>query len=120
MQGDEQIKILNRATYVYLALPLFIFLASWLDYGIALIMCLLFATGFYYLYSDIKNEKLNLNFNKNEAVSAFIIALIWCFCAGIGYFYYQSFDYHFRNAVFRDLINYSWPVFYDKADTPMV
>lgn len=120
MQGDEQIKILNRATYVYLALPLFIFLASWLDYGIALIMSLLFATGFYYLYSDIKNEKLNLNFNKNEAVSAFIIALVWCFCAGIGYFYYQSFDYHFRNAVFRDLINYSWPVFYDKADTPMV
>lgn len=120
MQGNEQIKMLYRATYIYLALPLFIFVASWLDYGIASIMCLLFITGFYYLYSNIKEEKLNLCLNKNEAISAFIIALIWCFCAGIGYFYYQSFDYHFRNAVFRDLINYPWPVFYDKADTPMV
>ena len=56
------------------------------------------------------------------AVTAGLLALAagWCFFAGIGYFYYQSFDYHFRNAVFRDLISYDWPVFYDKADTPLV
>ena len=120
MQGNEQIKMLYRATYIYLALPLFIFLISWLDYGVALIMGVLFATGFYHLYSNIKDDKLKFYFNKKEILSALIIASAWCFFAGIGYFYYQSFDYHFRNAVFRDLIDYSWPVFYNKADTPMV
>lgn len=108
-----------KATYIYLALPLFIFLLTWLDAPIALLACLLFLLGFYRLgIPDFYNKSALMT--KSIIVPAGIIAILWCFFAGVGYFYYQSFDYHFRNAVFRDLINYEWPVMYDKAHTPMV
>ena len=109
---------LYKFTYIYLALPLFIFLISWLDFGIGLILDILLGYGFYKIYPKNSDETLVLNIN--TLLLFVIIAFIWCFCGGIGYFYYQPFDYHFRNAVFRDLINFEWPVFYDKANTPMV
>jgi len=107
-----------KATYIYLSLPLFIFLLTWLDYAFSLLTCVLFLSGLYQLW---KTSDKNLPIITGKALFlAGISALLWCFFAGIGYFYYQSFDYHFRNAVFRDLIDYEWPVMYDKAHTPMV
>ncbi len=113
-----KISTLYRLTYIYLALPLFIFILTWLDFGIGLILGILFGVAFYKAYPKLDENQLCIS--NNTKLIIFLICLIWCFFAGIGYFYYQSFDYHFRNAVFRDLINYEWPVFYDRANTPMV
>ena len=138
-----------KAACIYLSLPLFIFLGGWLDGGWAALFLLLTATAFYKMYTGISCQthldastqtsadiscKTNAGISADEAVNIpspfgigrgtalglLALAAGWCFFAGIGYFYYQSFDYHFRNAVFRDLISYDWPVFYDKADTPLV
>ena len=109
---------LYRLSYIYLSLPLFIFFATWLGFGIGLIANLLLGFAFYKAFP--KNCDIKLNLNSKHWIFIISIAFVWCFCAGIGYFYYQSFDYHFKNAVFRDLINYDWPVFYDRANTPMV
>jgi len=38
--------------------------------------------------------------------------LIWALLSGIGGFAFQNSDFHTRNAIFRDLINYDWPVKY--------
>ena len=114
-----------KATYIYLTLPLLIFLGTWLDICWAVVFLPLMATAFYKIYTDVskvktQNERFSFEIGGGTTGGLLALAAIWCFFAGIGYFYYQSFDYHFRNAVFRDLINYDWPVFYDKADTPMV
>lgn len=109
---------LYKLTYIYLALPLLIFILSWLDYGVALLFSLLFIIAFYVAYPKQVDETTVINLKGGMIVT--FIAIVWCFFAGIGYFYYQSFDYHFRNAVFRDLINYDWPVFYNLANTPLV
>ncbi len=109
---------LYQLTYIYLALPLFIFILSWLDAAFAVLFALLFATAFYKAFPQTENNEEICS--RRCLVYMTLLAAFWCFFAGIGYFYYQSFDYHFRNAVFRDLINYDWPVFYDKADTPLV
>lgn len=111
---------LNKAVYAYLSAPLFIFLISWLDYGFAALFGLLFAMAFYKSWQSMKPKEASWELSAKSLVAIIALAAVWCYFAGIGYFYYQSFDYHFRNAVFRDLINYSWPVMYDKADTPMV
>lgn len=112
-----KISNLNKFTYIYLALPLGLFLVTWLDYLWASIFSLSFIFAYYKCVACTNNSIIVDNKKTYMFLS---IALIWCFLSGIGYFYYQSFDYHFRNAVFRDLINYEWPVFYDKANTPMV
>ena len=110
---------LYKMTYLYLLLPLFLFLTTWLDCGWAIIFGGIWAYCGYQTCRLVQKNDFTYG-NRKVFLIALIFAVIWCFCAGIGYFYYQSFDYHFRNAVFRDLINNSWPVFYDKADTPMV
>ncbi|MBR5599432.1 MAG: hypothetical protein IKW39_05270 [Alphaproteobacteria bacterium] len=109
---------LYRLTYIYLALPLFLFFLTWLRPEIAVLIGLLYGVAFYFSYPQYSDEKFI--YSKKILWLLFAIAFIWCFCGGIGYFYYQSFDYHFRNAVFRDLINFDWPVFYDRANTPLV
>jgi len=120
MQSNARFNKLFLATYVYLALPLLIFILTWLDYAFALIL------GGLFIFAGYKTLQSQQNTDATFAIEPKIfwvaggLAFIWCFCAGIGYFYYQSFDYHFRNAVFRDLINFDWPVMYDKAHTPMV
>lgn len=120
MQNGFDVKRIYQLTYIYLAIPLFIFFMSWLDYAFAIGFTLIFALGFYKLYGDCSKTKSEIRISNNVLLSAIAIAVVWCFFAGIGYFYYQSFDYHFRNAVFRDLINYPWPVFYNQANTPLV
>ena len=112
-------KNIYRATYIYLALPLMIFLCAWLNVFCALLCVSLFGFAFYKAFPKTQDTDVFV-INGKMLLIAVILAIVWCFLAGIGYFYYQSWDYHFRNAVFHDLINYNWPVFYDKARTPLV
>ena len=49
-----------------------------------------------------------------------LFSLFWCYFAGIGGLWYQSSDHDLRNAIFRDLINHNWPVYYQTADVAMV
>ena len=114
-----KLSTLYKLTYIYLGLPLFVFILSWLNFGFAALFALLFAGAFYFAYPREAYEE-SADFNRKSLVLIATVAAIWCFFAGIVYFYYQSFDYHFRNAVFRDLINYDWPVFYPLANTPLV
>ena len=111
--------VLYKLSYTYLCLHLFLFLITWLDFGVGLVLAILFGSGFYKLYKNIDDNEV-IVIDKKAWGIIFLIAGLWCFLGGIGYFYYQSFDYHFRNAVFRDLINYDWTVFYDRANTPLV
>ena len=111
---------LFKISYGYLALPLFIFICSWLNYFCALPLAILFLLALYKIYRENSSSPVAWRLDGKTTTAFIILASIWCFFAGIGYFYYQSFDYHFRNAVFRDLLTYDWPVFYDKANTPMV
>lgn len=113
-------KNLYKSTYLYLSLPLFIFILSWLDYGVAFVFTLIFGFGFYQLWRHIEEKEDKKLISSSMIWFAIGFAVFWCFFAGIGYFYYQSWDYHFRNAVFRDLIFYDWPVFYNRANTPLV
>ncbi|MBO5038521.1 MAG: hypothetical protein J6C85_03585 [Alphaproteobacteria bacterium] len=114
-----KLSTLYKLTYIYLALPLFLFIISWLNFGFAMLYALLLCGAFYFAYPQ-EVYKASENFNRKSLALMTGVAIVWCFFAGIGYFYYQSFDYHFRNAVFRDLINYDWPVFYPLANTPLV
>lgn len=113
------ITYLYQAAYIYLALPVLIFLLGWLNWGVALVISFIFILGLYQVLVH-NRENMTWQISSTTLYAAVVLAFLWCFFAGIGYFYYQSFDYHFRNAVFRDLINYDWPVMYDRADTPLV
>ena len=41
-----------------------------------------------------------------------LVAIAWISCSGLGGYVFQTYDHGARNAAFRDLINYAWPVLY--------
>ena len=115
------LQTLNQLTIIYIALPLFIFLAGWLKPYIAIITFALFMYAIYCGY--FKNKKFgckNLLNNRTALIMILIISFLWCYFAGIGGFWYQSADHHWRNAIFRDLINYDWPVHYKNLNVTLV
>ena len=115
--------------FAYVALPLWIFSVSWLKPLWALlcsvlIMLLVLMTMIRHkekksLYTNVpEGAKLLVPDGYSIPLSRWAIALIillgavWVWWSGIGGWFVQSSDFNARNAVFRDLINYDWPVIY--------
>lgn len=113
--GQRLDRVMYRISVIYIALPIFIFLAGWLRLLIAVPVCVIFLAS---LFLMIRNqpEPVKWYISKAQwfAVAASVIILaLWVFLSGIGGFSFQNIDYHDRNAIFRDLIDRSWPVIYN-------
>lgn len=115
------LKTLNQLSILYVSLPVLVFLITWLKPYIAIISSLLFIYAIYCGYFRKKTFYLkDLLNSKNIFITVLLLSALWCYFAGIGAFWYQSNDHHWRNAVFRDLINNSWPIYYKTADVALV
>ncbi len=106
---------LNKIVYLYLALPVIIFMLTWIKPLIGIPAALLIAGA---LLLAVKNKSCceNSMFSRKTILITIGIAFVWCFFAGQGGFWYQSTDHAYRNAIFRDLIYNSWPVVFEKYD----
>lgn len=107
--------MLQKIAYLYLILPLVIFCTTWFNfYGTSILMLSLLISCYFIRLSPNKYSITNLSTlaNKRVVFFAFAIASLWCFWSGIGGYMYQSGDFAARNAIYRDLIERSWPVYY--------
>jgi hypothetical protein len=103
--------LVEKVAYIYLSIPVFLFFVGWLNYLAASSFVLLLIIA---LISFWKKASFS------DAIAAgmwqwlFMLLLLftWLYLSGIGGYVFQNWDYHSRNAVFHDLINYSWPVVY--------
>ena len=108
-----QVKTLDKFTIIYLVIPIFIFLIGWLNPILAAISCIVLIYVVKQIFNCLLKRKFEIN--KYQLLLLTLIALLWCIFAGIGCFFYQNWDWHVRNAIFRDLINFSYPVIYDNG-----
>jgi len=96
--------------YGYLIIPFLIFCLGFLrtifSIPISIILCYIF----YKLIE--KPEEGTLKLKKNELIFGVLLIVCWVWLSGIGGHAFQNWDFHWRNAVFRDLINSNWPVNY--------
>ena len=110
-----QYKIIRKLAYIYISLPLLVFSMMWLNTYSTLFFtsCLLIS-----FYCTIKQTDCSNSFKISPKTFYWIllIAFIWVFLSGIGGWWYQSEDFSARNAIYRDLINYSWPVYYPEQN----
>ena len=106
--------------YLYMILPIVIFLCGWIKPFIGI------PATFLLLYSFYRNIKDNYRLDEKiqvKIVPLFFLVLglyIWVYTSGIGGFWPQKADWHWRNALFRDLINFSWPVVYPETNNALV
>ena len=113
------IKNLKLISYLYLILPVIVFVIGWCKpiFSIPITIALLFV--FKLTYNQYKKQNENF-ISKNKTIIIFIFMILVCVLAGHGGLFYQSSDWDCRNAIFRDLINFDWPVYYEKSDSALV
>lgn len=102
-------KKIRSTALVLLMIPALIFFLGWLKLYIGIPCALLLAVG---VFLASKCEDREIKIKKSTLLALGALILIWAFLSGQGGFFTQKRDYEFRNVVFRDLINYSWPVRY--------
>jgi len=96
-------------------------MVTWLKFYIGVSMAAVFAAGWIYIYKhDYKNNQDRVAFPAKHLYIAALLLLVWLILAGSGKLFYESWDWNFRNAVFRDLIERKWPVVYEEKETALV
>ena len=106
-------QILIGSSYLYLVIPILIFFFGWLKLPLALVSAAILLAGTYFTLRDFGYIKDYSFISLNFLVFSILIVFAWVFFSGIGGFGHQNWDFQYRNAVLRDLINYPWPVIYD-------
>ena len=114
---------LKKIAFLLLALPTLIFAIGFLRWWVAFPVAALLV--FAYVWSirrekDEEGEEYRLYLRPWQLLVLLGIVSLWCMLSGLGNFYYQSSDWAARNAIFRDLIRFDWPVIYDVSGRALV
>lgn len=114
-------KTIAISAYIYIILPIIIFFLTWLKWYIGIPMSIVLIFGLVVLLKkDYLNRKEEVNIPIKHFIGIAFIILIWTWMSGQGGFFYQTWDNHWRNAIFRDMINYKWPVIYPQTGNALV
>lgn len=102
--------------YLYLIIPYIIFVLGWTKYYISIpITVFLLITLYLIIKNTISQYNKYYSINLLVFISILLIIIFFITILGIGEIFNQSGDMrNGRNAVFRDLINFSWPIIYPK------
>ncbi len=102
---------LTLGAYAFLILPFIIFCLGFLKpiYGIPFTLITLYI--YFRLASHINSPEW-IHIKPWDLGGSLLLILTWVFLSGVGGFAFQNYDHQARNAIFRDLINFSWPVYY--------
>jgi hypothetical protein len=104
------VKLIKKLAYLYLILPLFIFCFTWFTLLFKILLLLFLLISCYFIKIDSAKEDFYIP--KKVCVLAFLVASFWCFWSGIGGYVYQTGDFLARNAIYHDLIEQDYPVYY--------
>lgn len=108
-------KALIVCSILYVTLPVIIFFGGWLNHYLAIVLSLVFTFFACTLYEEFSP----INIITKETAKFWLIVLaclaLWVFMSGICGVVYQNVDLTARNAFYRDLCNYDWPVIYDNS-----
>ena len=100
--------------YMGLTVPMF-FIFYFKLYLAGILFTVLLLAGFVWRIKCEKKDgiiKDGIKVKKYVLVIYAVASFVWTFLGGFGGHYAQSTDWHYRNAIFRDMITRSWPVVY--------
>jgi hypothetical protein len=115
-------KYLQRISILYLTFPFLLFTFGWLRLSIAIPIFLIILFTLYQLLKQSPREASNLessiaNYQLPTIAYCLLLTGTWIFLSGVGGYAFQNWDHHWRNAVFHDLINFDWPVYYTQPES---
>ena len=112
---------LKKVAFFCLALPSVIFVLGFLKWYIGIPVALLLGLAYFFSVRDMKSEEdRTVTLSIPSLLLLFGVVVLWCYLAGLGNLYSQSDDWAARNAIFRDLIRFEWPVVYGTKNAALV
>ena len=109
---------LYKASLGYLLLPFFIFCLTFIKLWIGIPVVAILTWISWRVWKQFNKTSTPLNIRKTDLIIGLIVLGCWVVLSGIGGFAFQNPDHHIRNAIFKDLIHYEWPVIYPPVDSP--
>jgi hypothetical protein len=118
---NHRLDALDRLVVFYLALPVGIFLAGWLELwaAVPLVLCLVYALTPLIVRAPARGPRRGPA--GWQVTIAIATGVVWTLCGGIGHWMFANADWHIRDAVLHDLVRGAWPVGYgDEGGFPTV
>lgn len=109
LQKAGRIQVIS---YLYILLPVFIFLLSWTKLIIGIPLSIFLAAILYKMCSQEKKAKNTIEISgiKWWKISIVIaIVLFWVLLSGIAGIAFQNKDHNCRNAIYETLVRMDWP-----------
>lgn len=100
---------------VLLLLNILVFFTTWLRWYIGIPAAILMIVAMVIAGKTMLADKEIFQVRRSVFVLLMAVAVAWVLLSGIGGLAAQKGDMHWRNAIFRDLINFAWPVRYPGA-----
>lgn len=105
----------------YLVLPISIFFLTWVRWYIGIPATALLIAGLFFLMKNSYSQnKEVISIGWLHACGLFLFLLIWVWTCGIGNFFIGAYDHPWRTAIFRDMIDFSWPIVYPETGNAFV
>ena len=105
--------------YAYLCIPVLQFLLGWVRPILSIPIALAIVYSLIRVIQKTSPLQAGLFSNKRKLVIILAVLLIWVISSGIGGLVWQNrWDHMYRNAIFRDLVAYDWPVINLAGDAP--
>ena len=105
--------LLYRLSYIYIALPICIFLLGWLKPYISIPLTLIVTIALFLCLKKTPLPDWQITWNQ-KTIETFIFAAIiiafWVYLSGIGGLAFQTSDHTCRNTIFELLVTEKWPV----------
>lgn len=113
---------INGLIATYIAIPFFIFIIGWLKLPLASLLAvgLLFLLRATICVENNTNKKNQVHISGSNLLLLLLLVVLLGWLVGFGGYFYQTWDNHYRNAIFRDLITHDWPVFYESDGSALV
>lgn len=105
----------------YLVLPICIFFLTWLKWYIGIPVTVILVIGFISLLKGTYTNNVSIiSIPIKHFLFILLFLALWVWTTGIGNFFVSAYDQPWRTAIFRDLVNYHWPVIYPETGNAMV
>lgn len=106
---NSHIRILG---YNLLIVNVIIFFLIWIRWYIGIPASILLLIAYYKGIKNINTDKTKVCMSIKVLILIIGLMVAWTLLSGLGGAFPQKNDFHWRNAVLHDLLNYSWPVRY--------
>ena len=106
--------LIEKLLYVYIIIPIIIFLYFWckpiISLPLIIMLCLVFYKDFRFEKDDIIKIKNYFIDNYKEFFILLLLIIIITLISGLGGYFWQNDDHLYRNGIFETLVNNGWPI----------